>query len=154
MHVQSLGWEESLENRMAIHSRILAWRIPWREEPGRLQSMGLWRVGHDWATGLNWTEIIWEAKYYSMVAQWLKHLPAIQETCVQSLGWQPNPVFLPGESHGERSLVGYSPWDHKELDLIFYSIFPPFKVSFLLRQKGKHSQVYSVLGKSKYSNIR
>ena len=47
--VQSLGQEESLEKGMATHSSILDWRIPWTEEPGRLQSMGLQRVGHDWA---------------------------------------------------------------------------------------------------------
>ena len=45
--VQSLGWEDSLEKEMATHSNILAWRIPWTEEPGRLQSMGLQRVGRD-----------------------------------------------------------------------------------------------------------
>jgi len=45
--VQLLGWEDSLEKRMAIHSRILAWKIPWTEEPGRLQSMGSQRAGHD-----------------------------------------------------------------------------------------------------------
>ena len=45
--VQSLGWEDPLEKEMAIHSCILAWRIPRREEPGGLQSTGLQRVGHD-----------------------------------------------------------------------------------------------------------
>ena len=45
--VPSLGWEDPLEKGMATHSSILAWRIPWREEPGRLQSMGSQRVGHD-----------------------------------------------------------------------------------------------------------
>ena len=45
--VQSLGWEDLLEKEMATHSSILAWKIPWMEEPGRLQSMGLQRVGHD-----------------------------------------------------------------------------------------------------------
>ena len=45
--VQSLGWEDPLENEMAIHSSILAWKIPWTEEPGRLQSMGSQRVRHD-----------------------------------------------------------------------------------------------------------
>ena len=45
--VQSLGWEDSLEKEMATHSSTLAWRIPWREEPGKLQSMGSQRVGHD-----------------------------------------------------------------------------------------------------------
>ena len=46
MWVQSLGWEDSLEEGMATHSSILAWRIPWTEEPGGLQSMGFQRVGH------------------------------------------------------------------------------------------------------------
>ena len=45
--VQALGWEDPLEKEMAIHSRTIAWRIPWTEEPGRLQSMGSQRVGHD-----------------------------------------------------------------------------------------------------------
>ena len=45
--VRSLGWEDPLEEEMATHSRILAWRIPWTEEPRRLQSTGLQRVGHD-----------------------------------------------------------------------------------------------------------
>ena len=58
------------------------------------------------------------------MAQRLKCLPAMRETWVQSLGredplekWQPTPVFLPGESHGQRSLVGYIPWGHKESDM-------------------------------------
>ena len=48
--LRSLGQEDPLEKEMAIHSSILAWRIPWTEEPGRLQSTGSQRVGHDWAT--------------------------------------------------------------------------------------------------------
>ena len=63
-------------------------------------------------------------KRTSLVAQMVKILPAVQETWVQSLGWEdslrrerpPTPVFLPGEFHGQRSLAGYSPWGHKELD--------------------------------------
>ena len=47
--VQSLGWKDPLEEGMATHSSILAWRIPWTEKPGRLQSIGLQRVGHDWS---------------------------------------------------------------------------------------------------------
>ena len=45
--VQSLGWEDPLEKEMAIYSSILAWEIPWREEPGGLWPMGLQRVGHN-----------------------------------------------------------------------------------------------------------
>ena len=59
------------------------------------------------------------------MAQMVKHLPAMQETRVQSLGqedrwrmkWQSTPVFSPGESHGQRSLVGYGPQSRKELDM-------------------------------------
>ena len=60
----------------------------------------------------------------SLGAQMVKNLPAVQESRVQSLSWedplekewQPTPVFLPGKSYGWRSLVGYSPWGHKESD--------------------------------------
>ena len=45
--VQSLGWEDPLEDGIATHSNILAWKIPWTQEPARLQSMGLPRVGYD-----------------------------------------------------------------------------------------------------------
>ena len=68
---------------MAPHSSTLAWKIPWMEEPGRLQSMGSLRVGHDWATSLAlFTFMHWRRK------------------------WQPTSVFLPGESQGRGSLVG------------------------------------------------
>ena len=49
MSVGSLGWKDPLEKKMATHSSTLAWEIQWTEEPGRLQSMGLQRVGHNWA---------------------------------------------------------------------------------------------------------
>ena len=52
--VKSLDWEDSLEKGMTTHSSILAWRIPWTEEPGRLQSMGSQRVGHYWMTFTLW----------------------------------------------------------------------------------------------------
>ena len=81
------------EKAMAPHSSTLAWKIPWTEEPGRLQSMGSLRVGHDWATSLSlFTFMHWRRK------------------------GQPTPGFLPGESHGRRSLVGCSPWGRKESD--------------------------------------
>ena len=79
---------------MATHSSTLAWKIPWMEEPGRLQSMGLLRVGHDWVTSLSlFTFTHWRRK------------------------WQPTPVFLPGESQGWRSLVGCCLWGHTESDM-------------------------------------
>ena len=55
--VQSLGQEDLLEKEMATHSSILAWKIPWTEEPGRLQSMGPQRVGQDRATSLHFTSL-------------------------------------------------------------------------------------------------
>ena len=56
--IQSLGWEDSLEKSMATHSSILAWRIPWTEEPGKLQSMGFQIVKHDWMTN-TFTKTFW-----------------------------------------------------------------------------------------------
>ena len=53
--VQSLGQEDPLEKGMAAHSSILAWRIPWTEEPGGLRSIGLQKVGHDWTTNTSTT---------------------------------------------------------------------------------------------------
>ena len=68
---------------MATHSSTLAWKIPCREEPDGLQSTGLQRVGHNWVISLSlFTFMHWRRK------------------------WQPIPVFLPGESQGQRSLVG------------------------------------------------
>ena len=82
-----------LEKAMAPHSSTLAWKIPWTEEPERLQSMWLLRVGHDWATSLSLFPFMhWRSK------------------------WQPTPVFLPGESQGRGSLVGCRLWDHTESD--------------------------------------
>ena len=57
--VWSLGWEDPLEEGMATHSSILAWRIPWTEEPGRLQIRGLQRVRHDWACTHANSLILW-----------------------------------------------------------------------------------------------
>ena len=55
--VQSLVWEDPLEKEMATHSSTLAWKIPWTEEPGRLQSLGSQRDGHDWATSLHFSPL-------------------------------------------------------------------------------------------------
>ena len=62
--VRSLGWEDPLEKKMATHSSTLAWRIPRREEPGRLQSMGSQRVGHDWVTLLTYYLLSVQEKYF------------------------------------------------------------------------------------------
>ena len=55
--VRSLGWEDPLEKKMATHSSIFAWRIPWTEEPGRLQSTGLQRVRHVWVNSLSLSKV-------------------------------------------------------------------------------------------------
>ena len=103
---------------MATHSSTLAWKIPWTEEPGRLQSVGSLRVGHDRATSLSlFTFMHWRRK------------------------WQPTPVFLPGESQGRgiwwaavyaqsrtwlkrlsSSRMPYSPWDLIKYLLILITI--------------------------------
>ena len=82
-----------MEKAMASHSSTLAWKIPWTEEPGRLQSMGSRRVGHDCTTALSlFTFMHWRRKR------------------------QPTPVFLPGESQGRGSLVGCRLWGRTESD--------------------------------------
>ena len=63
--VRSLGRKDPLEKEMATHSSTLAWRIPWMEEPGVLQSTGLQRVGHDWATSLSFT-FTWKAPLFGL----------------------------------------------------------------------------------------
>ena len=75
---------------MAPHSSILAWKIPWMEDPGRLQSMGLLRVGRDFT--FTFTFMHWRRK------------------------WQPTPVFLPGESQRRWSLMGRRLWGFAESD--------------------------------------
>ena len=68
--IQSLGWEDLLEKEMTTHSRILAWNIPWMEEPGRLQSMGSQRVGHDWATSLLFSPFFCYRSNFYKTASW------------------------------------------------------------------------------------
>ena len=75
---------------MTPQSSTLAWKIPWTEEPGRLQSMGSLRVGHDWATSLSLFTFLHRRRK-----------------------WQPTPVFLPGESQGRGSLVGCRLWGRR-----------------------------------------
>ena len=82
----------SSEKAMAPHSSTLAWKIPWTEDPGRLQSTGSRRVRQDWPTSLSLSTFMrWKRK------------------------WQPTPVFLPGESQGQGSLVRL--WGRTELDM-------------------------------------
>ena len=82
-----------LEKAMATQSSTLAWKIPWTEEPGRLQSMGSWRVRYDWGISLSlFTFMHWRRT------------------------WQPTPMFLPGESQERKSLVGCRLWGCTEWD--------------------------------------
>ena len=107
---------------MAPHSNTLAWKIPWMEEPGGLQSMGslrsvlAWRIpgmGEPWwAAVYGVTQSRTRLKQLSSSrAQNLLMLSFTQPSMyeIQRRQWHPTPVLLPGKSHGRRSLVGYSP---------------------------------------------
>ena len=134
--VQFLGQEDLLEKEMATHSSILAWRIPWMEKPGRLQSMESQRVGHDWATSpspsIHKNDTIWHLSFsfwvtsFCMIISKCIHVAANSTTSIfygwvvfhcWRRPWQPTPVLLPGKSHGRRSLVGCSPWGREESDM-------------------------------------
>jgi len=105
---------------IGTHSSILAWRIPWTEEPGGLQSMELQRVEYNWVPNsftlglprwLSGQESACQCRRLQRLAfdPWVGKIPWRRE-------WQPTPVFLPGKSDGQRSLAVYSPWGCKESD--------------------------------------
>ena len=106
---------------LETHSSFLAWEIPWTEEPGRLQSMGLqkdktWRLNNNRdsysKSGNNLGYNMKKIQFSGFVLNEVK----IAQLCPYNgrRTWQPTPVFLPGKFHGWRSLVGYSPWGRKE----------------------------------------
>ena len=100
-----------MERVMAPHFSTLAWKIPWMEEPGRLQSTGSLRVGHNWAASLSlFTFMHWRRK------------------------WQPTPVFLPGEFQRWRSLVGCHLWGRTRLKWLSSSSSSSVYMSMLLSQ--------------------
>ena len=102
-----LAWRT--EKAMAPHSSTLAWKIPWTEEPGRLQSIGSLRVRNDWATSLSlFIFMYWRRK------------------------WQPTPVLLLGKSHGWRSLEDCSPWGRWGLDTTEWLHVALFIIDWLL----------------------
>ena len=86
--VRSLGRESPLEKEMATHSSTLTWKIPWMEEPGRLQSKGSQRVGHDRATSFQYNRVWLGKSWTSLVTQLVKNLHAMWETWVLSLVWE------------------------------------------------------------------
>ena len=113
---------------MATHSSVLAWRIPGTAEPGGLPSMGSHRVGHGWGDsaaaaaaaaslafrgGASGKESASQCRRYkrNRFDSGVRKIPWRRE-------WLPTPVFLPGKSQGQRSLVGYSPWGCKESDTV------------------------------------
>ena len=92
LDIENLGVDGQLHGN-GTPLQYSCWKIPWMEEPSRLQSMGSLRVGHDWATSLSlFTFMHWRRK------------------------WQPTPVFLPGESQGPGSLVGCRLWGRTKSD--------------------------------------
>ena len=95
--VQSPGWEDPLDKEMATHSSILAWRIPWTDEPGRLQSMVSQRVGHDWVTNTH-------GNYISLLSKELLGPETVFCSCHYHTLMHPCPRF-----HPETSSVRHSP---------------------------------------------
>ena len=89
-----------MKKAMATHSSILAWKIPWTEEPGRLQFMGSQRVGHNWVTSLSFFQDTTGSIPGSGRFPWSRKR-------------EPTPVFLPGKFHEQRSLTGHSLWGRR-----------------------------------------
>ena len=125
------GQEDPLEKEMATHSSILAWKFPWTEEPGGLQFMShkesdITEHTHTHTHTHTHLLVLWSFLGFTVV----KNLPVnagdTRDTgLISGSGrspWnrkcQPTPVFLPGEVHGQRSLVGYSPWVTKSWTLL------------------------------------
>ena len=141
--VQSLGWEYPLGKKRATHS-ILAWRIPGLEEPGRLQSTGMQRVGYDWsnfacnifvlASALLEKAMATHSSTLAWRIPWQEEAGGLQSTGSRRVRhdratslslftfmhwrrkWQPTPVFLPGEFQGRGSLAGCHLWGRTESD--------------------------------------
>ena len=125
MWIQSLSWEDTWEEGMATPPGFLPGESPWTEVPGRLQSMGLQRVRHDWATKHSTAQCIVHGLPVGTSGKesacqfrrckscrfnlWVGKIPWRKT-------WQPTLVFLPGTSHGQRSLAVYGPKGHKESD--------------------------------------
>ena len=109
--VWSLGQEDPLEKGMETHSSILAWWIPWTEEPGGLQSMGSQRVGHHWTTNTS-TFFLGKIKGHAVIL----FIQTIMKAMTEKKMWF---ILRPEENINIRevSLACYSPWGPKELDI-------------------------------------
>ena len=105
-----------LEEGMATHSSILAWRIPWTEEPGGLQSIEPHRVRHDWSDLACTHANVLGVSLVDQKAGDLGSIPRLGRSPEEGSGI-PTPVFLPKKSHRQKSVAGYSPWGHKESDM-------------------------------------
>ena len=123
--LQSLGQEDLLEKEMATHSSTLAWKIPWTEEPGRLQSMGSQRVGHDWATSLSLSFQSYDrlgAPLDKGLGAWIVVLPLLFCRC-RSLGKSLN-LVEPHFSRTVRGLITYSLRSYlKSSSILLYHLF-------------------------------
>ena len=107
--VQSPGREDPLEKEMATHSSILAWRIPWTEDPGRLQSMGSQKVGHNWVTNIN-------SLIDSEFSPWFTKL-------LKGQAWKKGMVFI--QNHLARAFfLTLVCWPHVENSASFMGLAP------------------------------
>ena len=109
--LRRLGRKDPLEKEMATHSSILAWRIPWTEEPGRLQSIGMQRVRHDWAPNTFTFRCIWQENYRSDVLFLTHHI----RRCIMSIHFKifsfKNYVFIFYSTGSSLFCSGFSlPW--------------------------------------------
>ena len=130
MSVQSLGQKDPLEKEMATCSSILTWEVPWTEELCKLQSIEsdtaqLTNAGTFHSSSpptkipvkdLNPTVHYFNYQSHQTILQRCRFNPWVEKSRWRRT-WQPIPVFLLGKVHGQRNLVFYSPWDHKESDM-------------------------------------
>ena len=157
--VQSLGGEDLLEKEMATHSSILAWKIPWTEKPGGLQSMGSQRVGHDWVTSLTFsfpyrtpgkttrvTRRTFAGKVISLLSNMLSRLviaflPRSKHLLISWLQSLSTVILEPKKivCHHFHCFLIYLPWSDgtKCMILVFWmlSFKPAFSLSFPFNQE-------------------
>ena len=114
MRVRSLGWEDPLEKEMATHSRILAWRIPWTEEPGRLHSIESQRVGHGWAQTHRY---LYKSKMEDVAGNSCIDFYFPNLTC--EVEWR---FYSPQEEQFQFLFLSHSSWTAPQIDFFFGNI--------------------------------